>query len=171
MPLVTRYQGKGVMKGLLFDQVDKERTLEWDNTLLICKHFFTLPWDARATDGSVWPEGGGLVIRMAEDEYLIAGSGIVIEFKSKEEAALNTAQAKLGEDGFMLKGKNEQGASTHWKGEKRIGIGSVDQVSIATDGSLNFIRRLNGDQDHQGRHARIGVDDFQILHVKLYEYK
>lgn len=171
MPLVTQYQGKGVMKGLLFDQVDKERTLEWDNTLLICKHFFTLPWDARATNGSVWPEGGGLVIRMAEDEYLIAGSGIVIEFKSKEEAALNTAQARLGEDGFMLKGENEQGASTHWKGEKRIGIGSVDQVSIATDGSLNFIRRLNGDQDHQGRHARIGVDDFQILHVKLYEYK
>lgn len=171
MPVITRYQGKGVMKGLLFNQADKERILEWDNTLLICRHFFTLPWDARATDGSVWPEGGGLVIRMAEDEYLIAGSGIVIEFKSKEEAALNTAQAKLGEDGFMLKGENEQGDSTHWKGEKRIGIGSVDQVSIATDGSLNFIRRLNGDQDHQGRHARIGVDDFQILHVKLYEYK
>ena len=171
MPLVTQYQGKGVMKGLLFDQADKERTLEWDNTLLICKHFFTLPWDARATDGSVWPEGGGLVIRMAEDEYLIAGSGIVVEFKSKEEVALSSAQAKLGEDGFVLKGEGEQATSVRWKGEKRIGIGSVDQVSIAADGSMNFIRRLNGDQDHQGRHARIGVDDFQILHVKLYEYK
>lgn len=171
MPVITRYQGKGVMKGLLFNQADKERILEWDNTLLICRHFFTLPWDARATDGSVWPEGGGLVIRMAEDEYLIAGSGIVIEFKSKEEAALNTAQAKLGEDGFVLKGEGEQATSVRWKGEKRIGIGSVDQVSIAADGSMNFIRQLNGDQDHQGRHARIGVDDFQILHVKLYEYK
>lgn len=171
MPVITRYQGKGVMKGLLFNQADKERILEWDNTLLICRHFFTLPWDARATDGSVWPEGGGLVIRMAEDEYLIAGSGIVVEFKSKEEAALSSAQAKLGEDGFVLKGEGEQATSVRWKGEKRIGIGSVDQVSIAADGSMNFIRRLNGDQDHQGRHARIGVDDFQILHVKLYEYK
>ena len=171
MPLITRYQGQGAMKGLLFDQTEKERTLAWDNTLLICKHFFTLPWDSRATDGSVWPEGGGLVIRMAENEYLIAGSGIVIEFKSKEEAALSTAQAKLGEDGFVLEGEGRQASAVRWKNEKRIGIGSVDEVSVNEDGSLNFIRRYNGDQDHQGRHARIGVDNFQILHVKLYEYR
>lgn len=171
MPLITRYQGQGAMKGLLFDQTEKERTLAWDNTLLICKHFFTLPWDSRATDGSVWPEGGGLVIRMAEDEYLIAGSGIVVEFKSKEEAALSTAQAKLGEDGFVLEGEGRQASAVRWKNEKRIGIGSVDEVSVNEDGSLNFIRRYNGDQDHQGRHARIGVDNFQILHVKLYEYR
>lgn len=171
MPLITRYQGQGAMKGLLFDQTEKERTLAWDNTLLICKHFFTLPWDSRATDGSVWPEGGGLVIRMAENEYLIAGSGIVVEFKSKEEAALSTAQAKLGEDGFVLEGEGRQASAVRWKNEKRIGIGSVDEVSVNEDGSLNFIRRYNGDQDHQGRHARIGVDNFQILHVKLYEYR
>ncbi len=171
MPLITHYQGQGAMKGLLFDQTEKERTLAWDNTLLICKHFFTLPWDSRATDGSVWPEGGGLVIRMAEDEYLIAGSGIVVEFKSKEEAALSTAQAKLGEDGFVLEGEGRQASAVRWKNEKRIGIGSVDEVSVNEDGSLNFIRRYNGDQDHQGRHARIGVDNFQILHVKLYEYR
>lgn len=171
MPLITSYQGQGAMKGLLFDQTEKERTLAWDNTLLICKHFFTLPWDSRATDGSVWPEGGGLVIRMAENEYLIAGSGIVVEFKSKEEAALSTAQAKLGEDGFVLEGEGRQASAVRWKNEKRIGIGSVDEVSVNEDGSLNFIRRYNGDQDHQGRHARIGVDNFQILHVKLYEYR
>ena len=171
MPLITRYQGQGAMKGLLFDQTEKERTLTWDNTLLICKHFFTLPWDPRATDGSVWPEGGGLIIRMAENKYLIAGSGIVVEFKSKEEAALSTMQTKLGEDGFVLKGEGGQAATVQWKNEKRIGIGSVDEVSVNADGSLNFIRRYNGDQDHQGRHARIGVDNFQILHVKLYEYR
>ena len=36
---------------------------------------------------------------------------------------------------------------------------------------MQYIRRLNGDQDHQGRHARIGVDEFSILHVRLYTYK
>lgn len=171
MPVITRYQGKGQMKGLLFDQTQTERTLTWDNTLLICRHFFILPWDARATDGSVWPEGGGLVIRLAKDEYLIAGSGVVIEFKSKDEVTTASSPAKLGEDGFMLAGENKQPSGTSWSGGVRIGIGSVDQVDIAPDGSLKYIRRLNGDQDHQGRHARIGVDDFQILHVKLYEYR
>ena len=53
---------------------------------------------------------------------------------------------------------------------KRMGIGTVDQVSINTDGTMQYIRRENGDQDHQGRHVRISVDDYKILHVKLYEY-
>ena len=48
---------------------------------------------------------------------------------------------------------------------------SVDEVKVNKDGTLSYIRRLNGDQDHQGRHVRISVGDFQILHVKLYEYK
>ena len=39
------------------------------------------------------------------------------------------------------------------------------------DGTFSYIRRLNGDQDHQGRHARISVGDYKVLHVKLYEYR
>ncbi|MEP6747375.1 MAG: DUF5597 domain-containing protein [Bacteroidota bacterium] len=31
-------------------------------------------------------------------------------------------------------------------------------------------RRMNGDQDHQGRHIRIAVKDFSIQQVKLYGY-
>ena len=58
-----------------------------------------------------------------------------------------------------------------WEGGMRAGIGSVDEVNVNEDGSLKYIRRLNGDQDHQGRHVRIPVGEFSILHVKLYEYK
>jgi hypothetical protein len=32
-------------------------------------------------------------------------------------------------------------------------------------------RRMNGDQDHQGRHVRISVDEWNIQRVKLYQYK
>ena len=46
----------------------------------------------------------------------------------------------------------------------------VDEVTIGADGKLNFVRRHNGDQDHQGRHARISVGDWKILHIQLYEY-
>ena len=53
----------------------------------------------------------------------------------------------------------------------RLGIGFVDEVRVAPDGSLESVRRLGGDQSHQGRHARIGVDDYSILHVKLYRYR
>ena len=169
MPVITKYQGMEMMKGILFDQNNKEQNIEWDGMILVCKHFFTLPWDARATDGSTWPEGGGLIIRLDKFEYIIAGSGIVIEFKDPEEIK-GIIEKKLGEDGFVTAGGNSTAKET-WNGNKRIGIGSVDEVSIDENGDMKYLRRMNGDQDHQGRHVRIGVDDFSILHVKLYEYR
>lgn len=167
MPLITRFQGKGMMKGLLFDKNNQERILTWDNTNLICRHFFTLPWDSRATNGSNWPEGGGIIIRLTEDEYIIAGSGIVVEFQSFDEIRSIT-QKQLGEDGFAKECNSP--ITEKWNGGTRIGIGSVDEVKICEDGSMQYIRRLNGDQTHQGRHARIGVDNFSILHIRLYTY-
>ena len=41
---------------------------------------------------------------------------------------------------------------------------------IAGDGNMQYLRRHNGDQTHQGRHARIGVGEWKILHIRLYEY-
>ncbi len=172
MPLLTQYQGKGAMKGLLFDQQNKERILEMDDLVLTCRHNFTLPWDPRATDGSTWPEGGGIILRLAKDEYLIAGNGIVVEFAKKSEKTMSEAKKALGEDGFVQAGSNDQPKTSNqqWNG-KRCGIGSVDEVKVNADGSFQFVRRLNGDQDHQGRHVRISVGDYKALHVKLYEYK
>lgn len=170
MPIITKYQGKDMMKGILFDQENKTQDIEWDGMTLQCKHFFTLPWDPRATDGSTWPEGGGLIIRLNKYEYIVAGSGIVIEFKDPDELK-GSVQKKLGEDGFVAAGSNSTPSAEAWYAKKRIGIGSVDEVSIDQNGEMKYLRRLNGDQDHQGRHVRIGVGDFSILHVKLYEYK
>lgn len=169
MPVLTKYQGQGQSKGLLFDKETKERIIHYDDLKMTCRHFFTLPWDSRATDGSEWPEGGGIILRLAKDEYIIAGSGIVIEFEKEGEKKAIEAK-NLGEDGFISQGgqKTEQ---TTWSGSLRAGIGTVDEISINEKGEFSYIRRLNGDQTHQGRHVRIGVDDFSILHVKLYEYK
>lgn len=172
MPLLTQYQGKGVMKGLLFDQQNKERILEMDDLVLTCRHNFTLPWDPRATDGSTWSEGGGIILRINKNEYIIAGNGIVVEFAKKSEKAMDVTPKALGEDGFAQAGSKEKNTmkTQQWKGS-RCGIGSVDEVKVNKDGSFSFVRRLNGDQDHQGRHVRISVGDFKTLHVKLYEYK
>ena len=166
MPLITKYQGKGVTKGFLFDSENKERIIKDSNIIITGRHFFTLPWDQRATDGSVWPEGGGMIIRTGDNEYIIAGSGIVLTFASEGE--INFSK-NLGEDGFINTGGGTKDEK-RWTGKKRTGILSVDEVNITSQGELKYKRRLNGDQDHQGRHVRIGVDDFKILNVKLYEY-
>jgi hypothetical protein len=66
-------------------------------------------------------------------------------------------------------GQNSQSTANRFVG-KRIGIGYVDEVDVDAAGNLKYIRRENGDQDHQGRHARISVGDYKILHIKLYHY-
>ena len=155
--------------GVLFDADDKERVITDGDLSLTCRHFFTLPWDPRATDGSTWPEGGAVILRLAKHEYLIAGSGVVVTFQTTSEKQQTEAKT-LGEDGFAdASGHAAKSAAPRFKG-KRMGISYVDQVEIDDNGRLKYLRRDNGDQDHQGRHARISVGDYKILHVKLYEY-
>lgn len=160
MPLLTKYQGKGLMKGLLFDSENKERIIADDDLTITARHFFTLPWDSRATNGSIWPEGGGILLKLSKNEYIVAGSGIVLEFAKTSEKQTIEKQKQLGEDGFAL--RNDQIKTKHdkFKG-MRCGIGYVDEVKVDKDGKLHYVRRLNGDQDHQGRHVRISVGDFK----------
>lgn len=167
MPLLVKYQGKGVMNGFYFDNDSTERILRHEGLKITANHYFTLPWDPRATDGSEWMPVGGVIIRLAPDEYIIAGTGIVVKFENETESSV---KRNLGEDGFLNAG-SDRNAAPSWGGGMRAGLASVDEVAVNPDGTLRFVRRYNGDETHQGRHVRIGVDDFQVLHVKLYQYK
>ncbi len=156
--------------GLLFDQEDKERIIEDDddNVVMTCRHYFTLPWDARATDGSTWPEGGAMLIKTGRYDYLLAGSGVVVDFKTKEEKSQDV-QKQLGEDGFLLGTQKGTETIATTKGD-RIGLLSVDEINIDKTGHFSYLRRHNGDQTHQGRHARISIGEWKILHIRLYSY-
>ena len=155
--------------GLLFDQEDRERIINDDGVVMTCRHYFTLPWDPRATDGSTWPEGGAMLIRLGKYDYLLAGSGVVVDFKTHTEKQ-QEQQKTLGEDGFAeAGGSTGQNANKRFSG-KRLGLLSVDEIEISDDGTMQYLRRQNGDQTHQGRHARISVGEWKILHIKLYEY-
>ena len=165
--------------GLLFDQTDRERIIDDDGVVMTCRHYFTLPWDPRANDGTTWPEGGAMLIRLGKYDYLLAGSGVVVEFMTSTEKQ-QSSQKQLGEDGFLVgqsaadlsaeagKGAGQQ-APRRFKG-KRLGLLSVDEVTIADDGTMRYLRRQNGDQTHQGRHARIEVGEWKLLHIQLYDY-
>ena len=177
-PLLLKSQGSGRNHGILLDKQDQEKVISDGTLQLTAKHFYTLGWDARYKTMEQWPEAGGIVIKLADKEFLIAGTGLVVTFAYDSEAQ-TAYKRKLGEDGFVEKG--DDGANETANGQqtkarntrftgKRIGIGYVDQVSIDGDGRLQYLRRDNGDQDHQGRHARITMNEWKILHVKLYEY-
>ena len=169
---LTSYHSPLTSYGFLFDQEDKERIIENDGMVITCRHYFTLPWDSRATDGSTWPEGGAILQKLANNEYLLAGTGIVVTFASAYENA-HAQQQVLGEDGFVAAGTQDSSIKSQVSSFKgvRKGIASVDEVSIDEEGRMHYQRRLNGDQDHQGRHVRIACGEWKILHVRLYDYK
>ena len=52
---------------------------------------------------------------------------------------------------------------------KKAGFISIDEGRFEKEKWIPG-RRMNGDQDHQGRHVRIPVNDYSIQHVKLYTY-
>lgn len=166
MPLILKNQGNHTMRGLYFDKDSVTRVINDGKLRITASHYFTLPWDPRATDGSAWPETGAILIRTAPDEYIFAGCGTVVKFEHESETAM---RQKLGEDGFLDSGAAREEPSK-WNGTKRIGLAQVAEMKVSPDGSLTPVRYLNGDETHQGRHVRIGVDDFKILRVKLYEY-
>lgn len=169
MPVLTKYQGQGLSKGFLFDKENRERILFYDDLKIRGRHVLTLPWNPQASAQDVWNETGGIILRLNKDEYIIAGSGLVVEFEKNDEN--KEIQSKdLGEDGFLNQGGKEI-KQDEWSGGLRAGIGSVDEISIDQKGAFQYVRRLNGDQTHQGRHVRIEYGDFKILHVKLYEYR
>ena len=155
--------------GLLFDQENNERVIDDGGVMMTCRHYFTLPWDARATDGSTWPEGGAILVRLGKFDYLLAGSGVVVDFKTRTEKQ-QERQKKLGEDGFAEAGTATTSSTSKFNGS-RLGLLSVDEVTIDEQGNMHYLRRHNGDQSHQGRHARISVGDWKILHIQLYEFK
>ena len=135
--------------GLLFDQEDRERIIDDDGIVMTCRHYFTLPWDPRATDGTTWPEGGAMFIRLGKYDYLLAGSGVVIDFKTPTEKQ-QEKKKQLGEDGFVEAGGNNsklKAQSSKFKGS-RLGLLSVDEVSISDVGTMQYLRRHTGDQTH-----------------------
>jgi hypothetical protein len=168
-PLLTKYQGSGQMHGLLFSQDDKERILDEGNVRVVCRHSFTLPWDSRATDGSTWPEAGAVLIRISDEEYILSGNGVVVEFLNSSAEATGE-HVQLGEDGFLLNGGAENNSSLTVE-SSRVGLATVDEVTVNPDATLTFVRRLSGDQTHQGRHVRISVGEYKTLYIRLYTYK
>jgi beta-galactosidase GanA len=136
-PLITEYQAKKKIEGVLLDSGFQKQVFLMGNYRLTASHEYSLGWSTGSKNPG-WPESGGLIMQTDSNEFIIAGTGIVITFASVDEHQITgILQAEEGE---FVNGKWIRG------------------------------RRMNGDQDHQGRHIRIPVKEFSIQRVKLYEY-
>jgi hypothetical protein len=137
-PLLVGQQGKGTMAGFLLDSAAQTAEVKLGGYVFTVKHEYTWPYAYRASRDT--PRVGGVIVMTAEDEFYVAGNGVVVTF-----------QCSTG-DGTMA------------------GIASIDEGTFV-DGKWIAGRRLNGDQDHQGRHMHLQGGGFGIQKVKLYTYR
>jgi hypothetical protein len=136
-PLILDRAGTSKINGVLLDKEHPVDTLNFGEYRLIVSFELNdrYAWQPPESD----PQGGGIVLQLSEDEFIIAGSGIIVTFHSKDP--------KL----------------TH------AGIVSIDEGKY-WNGKWTAVKRLNGDQSHQGRHTRLPYGTFQIHRVRLYQY-
>jgi beta-galactosidase GanA len=137
VPLITTYGPRNTVKGFLLSKDSAMQTVRLGNYILQVKHDNTLEWSP-GREKKEWPLTGGIIIAVNDHEFYIAGTGIVVTFKTLD-------------------------ANTH------AGLLSVDEGGFEK-GKWIPGRRLNGDEDHQGRHVRIPIGEYGIQHVQLYTY-
>lgn len=132
MPLLSISDNR---EGVLFHKPDIQQQLKMGDYIITAKHDCTLGWSKSAPE-AVWPATGALIVQIAKDEFLVAGTGVVCTFASASNGQV-------------------------------VNIESVDEGRFL-NGQWKPGRRLNGDEDHQGRHLRIPEVQWDIQRIKLY---
>ena len=137
-PLVLEHQGKGTMAGFLLDSAAQIAEVQLGGYTFTVKHEETWPYAPRSAGET--PRFGGMIVMTGKDEFLVAGSGVLITFQTSSG------------DGSIA------------------GILSIDEGEFV-NGKWVAGRRLNGDEDHQGRHLHLPGGAYGIQKLRLYRYK
>jgi len=143
-PLIAKYQSTGAVKGFLIEKDSIQKGIAIGDYLFTVHHEYKMGWSPGSKESS-WPLAGGLIIAIAPDEFYVAGTGFVMTFTPKVN---NKKAAFISVD---------EGKFVRMDSDRENGVWKPG-------------RRMNGDQDHQGRHVRIPANDHSIQHVKLYTY-
>ena len=98
-PLLSEAIAHAKVDGVLLDKAHQESILYMGNYELTCRHDYTLPWTPGATTEN-WPTTSVAVIQTGEDSFFIAGTGVVITFKIKDDATQRVGLLKVDEGRF-----------------------------------------------------------------------
>jgi hypothetical protein len=98
-PLLASHYGKGKVDGVLLDESNRETKTVFGKYELTVRHSYTLGYEAGARD-SVWAPGAAIIIQIGENEFYVAGAGIVITFRNIENPELNVGILKTEEGRF-----------------------------------------------------------------------
>jgi beta-galactosidase GanA len=136
-PIIFNNQGLDKIEGVLLDKENRDTIIKLGSYELTVMHDFTFPWSAGAKEDE-WPLAGGIIIQTDENEFYIAGTGIIVTFKLLNDKSLIAGILKAEEVRFENNSwkiiRHLNGDQTHQGRHIRIPYGeySIQMVSLYT---------------------------------------
>lgn len=125
-PLISAAHGRGVMEGAWVDKIRPADTIRLGGYTFIVKHDYTLGWSPGAKEEQ-WPQSGGLILQTGADEFIVAGTGIVITFLSGQADQPIAGILDIDEgryiDGQWVPGRRMNGDQSHQGRHLRFPVG------------------------------------------------
>ena len=136
-PIITSNQGQSKMEGALLDNENQDTLIRMGEYEFTFRHEYTLGWSPGAK-ADEWPLASAIIIQTEEEEFYIAGTGIVVTFKPLNNDSLNAGILKVDEGKFenndwkILRHLN--GDQTHQGRHVRIPMGeyTIQRLEIYT---------------------------------------
>jgi beta-galactosidase GanA len=114
-PIILEKQGKEEIKAVLLDSASQSENLNLGNFTFHVKHEYSWPYASKA-EGSV-PRFGCMIIMLLPNEFLVAGSGVVITFDDNTGRGLKAGINSIEEGKFIenkwIPGRRLNGDETH----------------------------------------------------------
>ena len=98
-PIITANQGQNKIDGVLFDNENRQRIIKFGDYEFTAKHSYTLGYEENSKNDT-WETTGALIVQTAENEFYLAGSGVVITFKNIKNPELKVGILKAEEGKF-----------------------------------------------------------------------
>ncbi|EJL65302.1 GH35 family beta-galactosidase [Flavobacterium sp. CF136] len=128
-PVIEQYKGLGKIDGVLLDKENAIQIIKLGNYEFTFKHDYTLNWSDGAKE-AIWPMSSAIIIETGPDEFYIAGSGIVVTFRSLKNNALNAGILKVDQGRFdnnvWRTIRHFNGDQTHQGRHLRISVGDYE---------------------------------------------
>jgi beta-galactosidase GanA len=116
-PFILENQGKGLMAGVLVDEENQTQDIKLGDYILTVSHDYTSKWTWRSPDSDQWPRRGCIIISIAPDEYVIAGKGVIVTFRSDSSGDPFAGILCIDEgefvDGQWVTGRRMNGDQSH----------------------------------------------------------
>jgi hypothetical protein len=98
-PIISSHQGQHKTEGVLLDKENPESIFQFGNYEFTVRHSYTLGYEANSGN-DIWEPAGAIIIQTGDNEFYIAGSGIVATFKNSTNPMLNVGILKTDEGRF-----------------------------------------------------------------------